>query len=68
MVWCVEWNISPQSSIDDIHIDTVENIAKKNRQMLERGQVPTYFVIGTAPTIGEARQFADEYKARNPRG
>jgi len=67
MVWCVEWNISPQSGMDDIHIDTVENIAKKNRKMLECGQVPTYFVIGFAPTVGEARQFADEYKSQNPR-
>lgn len=68
MTWCIEWNISPQSDMDDIHIDTVERVAERNRRMLNQGKVPTYFVIGCAPTIGEARQFATEYKAQNSRG
>lgn len=67
MNWCVEWNISPQSGMDNFHIDSVDNIAKKNRQMLEQGKVPTYFVIGHAPTIGEARQIANEYLTMHPR-
>jgi hypothetical protein len=67
MTWCVEWNISPQSDMDDFHIDTVEMIAAKNRRMLEKGKVPTYVVIGHAPSLSEARQFANEYLAQNPR-
>lgn len=67
MTWCVEWNISPQSSMDDIHIDTIEKVAEKNRRMLEQGKVPTYFVIGYAPSAGEARQLANEYLAQHPR-
>lgn len=67
MTWCIEWNISPQSGIDDINIDPVEKVAERNRRILKQGKVPTYFVIGYASTPGEARQFADEYKAKNPR-
>jgi len=53
--------------MDDIHIDTLEKIAEKNRRMLEQGKTPTYFVIGHAPSISEARQFANEYLAQHPR-
>ena len=67
MIWCIEWNISPQSDTDDFNVDTVERVAEKNRRMLEHGKVPSYFVIGYAPTIGEARQFAIEYKTQHPR-
>ncbi len=67
MTWCIELNVSPQSGMDDIHIDTLEKIAEKNRRMLEQGKTPTYFVIGHAPSISEARQFANEYLAQHPR-
>jgi len=67
MIWCIEWNISPQSGMDDFHINTVEQVAETNRRMLEQGKVPTYFVIGTTATVSEARQFASEYKAQHPR-
>ena len=67
MTWCVEWNINPQSGMDDLHIDTIEKVAEKNRRMLEQGKVPSYFVIGHASSISEARQFANEYLAQHPR-
>jgi len=68
MIWCIEWNISPKSEMDEIHIDPVEKVAERNRRILEQGKVPTWFVIGYASTPGEARQFANEYKEKNPRG
>ncbi len=67
MTWCIEWNTQPQSKIDSIHFETVEKVAERNRRMLEQGNVPSYFVVGVAATPAEARQFADAYKAQNPR-
>lgn len=63
MIFCVEWNVSPLSEFDQFHIDTLEKIGEKNRDMLAKGKLPTYFVIGHAPTIPQARELAAEYKA-----
>jgi len=67
MTWCIELNVSPQSGMDGINIDTIEKIAKKNRRMLEQWKTPTFFVIGHAPSISKARQLANEYLAQHPR-
>ncbi|GAC1405696.1 MAG: hypothetical protein NVSMB6_00680 [Burkholderiaceae bacterium] len=63
MIFCVEWNVNPLSEFDQFHIDTLEKIGEKNRNMLAKGMLPTYFVIGHAPTFPQARELAAEYKA-----
>jgi len=65
MTYVVELNTASKSEFDLFHIDSLENVAKKNRRMLANGKAPTYVVIGVAQTIGEARHFANDYKIKN---
>jgi hypothetical protein len=63
MIFCIEWDVGSRSDCEQLQIDTLDNVAEKNRCSLENGKLPTNFIIGYALTIDKAREFAAQYRA-----